>query len=431
MHSLSVTDRLSVNYDPSDKHKLGIAFRYSRNNSDPLSNAYTTVGDEGLSPTESRFIDDGHSSLDQYQATLNYRWFMGDNGAYLNVRGDYLHHMTDSRDDYETRYDLSGSGSNALSDFSRNNSDRKVNQYYASATYNFVPFKESKMSVGFNYKGHTTHFTQDYRDLQQEMWVHNDLLSDNYKLAGNYYAGLATLSGKIAPRLNYRATVRYESIAMRYNSLYTGQENRKTYNNFSIVAGLRYCISEEKHDYFNFSYQRWYEPVPYNVLSPVVTYVNDYFYTKGNVNLRPWTADNLFFILSLRDKTEIGLRLQRTNNELVWRSFNDPDDPLVIYTMPVNERPSYNVQFSVDRSFRIMDQWSIYVYGLLEWRNFYNPLYDAMKGSFITLWILENRVDLKRGSAAAPIFMSNPAVNWMKEAMVRISTSAFLSINTC
>ena len=226
MHSLSVTDRLSVNYDPSDKHKLGIAFRYSRNNSDPLSNAYTTVGDEGLSPTESRFIDDGHSSLDQYQATLNYRWFMGDNGAYLNVRGDYLHHMTDSRDDYETRYDLSGSGSNALSDFSRNNSDRKVNQYYASATYNFVPFKESKMSVGFNYKGHTTHFTQDYRDLKQEMWVHNDLLSDNYKLAGNYYAGLATLSGKIAPRLNYRATVRYESIAMRYNSLYTGQENR-------------------------------------------------------------------------------------------------------------------------------------------------------------------------------------------------------------
>ena len=403
-HSLSVTDRLSVNYDPSDKHKLGIAFRYSRNNSDPFSNVYTTVNDEGLSPTASRFIDDGHSSRNQYQATLNYRWFVGGNGAYLNVRGDYLHHMTDSRNDYETRYDLSGSGSNALSDFSRNSSDRKVNQYYASATYNFVPFKESKMSVGFNYKGHTTHFTQDYLDMKQGMWERNDILSDHYQLAGNYYAGLATLSGKITPRLDYRATVRYESLAMRYNSLYMGLENRKTYNNFSIVAGLRYCISEEKHDYFNFSYLRWYEPVPYNVLSPVVTYVNDYFYTKGNVNLRPLTADNLLFTFSLRDKTEIGLRLQRTNNLLVWRSFNDPDDPLVIYTMPVNERPSYNVQFSVDRSFRIMDQWSIYAYGLLEWRNFYNPLYDAMKGSFITLWILENRVDFKKGFGGSTYF---------------------------
>ena len=183
-----------------------------------------------------------------------------------------------------------------------------------------------------------------------------------------------------------------------------GLENRKTYNNFSIVAGLRYCISEEKHDYFNFSYLRWYEPVPYNVLSPVVTYVNDYFYTKGNVNLRPLTADNLLFTFSLRDKTEIGLRLQRTNNLLVWRSFNDPDDPLVIYTMPVNDRTAYNVQFSVDRSFRIMDQWSIYVYGLLEWRNFYNPLYDAMKGSFITLWILENRVDFKKGFGGSTYF---------------------------
>ena len=193
-HSLSVTDRLSVNYDPSDKHKLGIAFRYSRNNSDPFSNVYTTVNDEGLSPTASRFIDDGHSSRNQYQATLNYRWFVGGNGAYLNVRGDYLHHMTDSRNDYETRYDLSGSGSNALSDFSRNSSDRKVNQYYASATYNFVPFKESKMSVGFNYKGHTTHFTQDYLDMKQGMWERNDILSDHYQLAGNYYAGLATLS---------------------------------------------------------------------------------------------------------------------------------------------------------------------------------------------------------------------------------------------
>ncbi len=335
---------------------------------------------------------------------MNYRWFVGGNGAYLNVRGDYLHHMTDSRNDYETRYDLSGSGSNALSDFSRNSSDRKVNQYYASATYNFVPFKESKMSVGFNYKGHTTHFTQDYLDMKQGMWERNDILSDHYQLAGNYYAGLATLSGKITPRLDYRATVRYESLAMRYNSLYMGLENRKTYNNFSIVAGLRYCISEEKHDYFNFSYLRWYEPVPYNVLSPVVTYVNDYFYTKGNVNLRPLTADNLLFTFSLRDKTEIGLRLQRTNNLLVWRSFNDPDDPLVIYTMPVNERPSYNVQFSVDRSFRIMDQWSIYAYGLLEWRNFYNPLYDAMKGSFITLWILENRVDFKKGFGGSTYF---------------------------
>ena len=137
----------------------------------------------------------------------------------------------------------------------------------------------------------------------------------------------------------------------------------------------------------------------------MVTYVNDYFYTKGNVNLRPWTADNLFFILSLRDKTEIGLRLQRHKNLLVWRSFNDPDDPLVIYTMPVNnERSSYNVRISADRRFRITDQWNIYATGLLEWRKFYNFMDDAMKGSFITLWILENRVDLKKGFGGSTYF---------------------------
>lgn len=139
-----------------------------------------------------------------------------------NIRGDYLNHLTDGRNDYETRYGLSGS--NLPSDFFRNNSDRKVTQYYASVTYNFVPFKGSRMSVGFNYKGHGTHFTQYYRDLKQESWVSNELLSDNYKLTGNYYAGLVTLSGKIAPRLDYRGTVRYESIGMGYNSLYTGTQ---------------------------------------------------------------------------------------------------------------------------------------------------------------------------------------------------------------
>lgn len=401
-HNLSVTDRLNVNYDPDNKHRIGVAFRYSRNNSDPLSDSYTTLGAGGFTQEDSRFINDGRSWRDQYQATLNYRWLLGGNGSYLNIRGDYLNHLTGGRNDYETRYGLSGS--NLPSDFSRNNSDRKVNQYYASVTYNFVPFKGSRMSVGFNYKGHGTHFTQDYRDLKQESWVSNELLSDNYKLTGNYYAGLVTLSGKIAPRLDYRGTVRYESIGMGYNSLYTGLENSKTYNNFRAIARLRYSINEQKHDYLDISYQRWFEPVPYNVLSPVVTYVNDYFYTKGNVNLRPWTADNLFFVLSLRDKTEIEIRMQRTKDLLVWRSFNDPDDPLVIYTMPVNERSSYNVRLSADRRFRITDQWSIYATGLLEWRKFYNSLHDAMKGSFITLWILENRVDFKKGVGGSTYF---------------------------
>lgn len=66
---------------------------------------------------------------------------------------------------------------------------------------------------------------------------------------------------------------------------------------------------------FQCFYERGSYSIPYSAISPIITYINEHSYTKGNLNLEPSVNNEWWLILSLKNKWELAFRI-----------FTDKDD---------------------------------------------------------------------------------------------------------
>lgn len=386
------SDRLSLNLDINPKHAIGANLRVGLSNGSPQEQTASTIGNrEGsvMSRTGSVMSDDIKNI--QYQAAFNYNWLIDKKGSNLKLIIDYLNYDNNARRNNTYLYEVNTPKENRR--YSYNDIDNRTDMLEADARFEFK-LSKGQLDLGANYSFNHSKQLLDYRDKLGQEWHPNATLSENYTLQGENVAGYASYSSRIGQKIMYKAGFRVQSNTISYNSQKLEKENSKVYWGVYPTMNLMYNLDPQKGTMLSLGYQRTMSPIPYNVITPAITYENEHAYTKGNLNIKPANYHALFFGAAIC-KWNLNYMFLVGENFLYYKTFVDETDPLTTYTMPINDGKMFGQGFNVDRTFKMTNWWNLKANARLEWIK-----YEAEAGN-TTSWkpylMLTNNLNFNNG----------------------------------
>ena len=349
-------DRLSITYDIAPKHLLGANLRYSRSISSTnfySLSRFTDRQENELDRSRSEYL----SSLlnNQYQASLHYKWKISDKGSEFNMRGDYLRYETDTDREYGNTYKLGLIDERV--EYMNSVLDNKVDMYYVDAKFSLKTNERGKLEAGLNYNANRTRQILEYTDLIGGSWVTNNYLSDNFTYQGDNYAAFASLSSMMGQKLTYEVGLRGERREMSYGSVVLGLKSEKSYNILNAQANLMYILNPQKGRTVMLTIMKRTNDIPYSAITPAVTYLDEYTYIKGNVDMKPTTLGIAMLNFVLNKSWIFQLRGGFANNMQYSGVFVDPNDPRITYIMPINAGKSVVGGYYAEYKFRPSKWW--------------------------------------------------------------------------
>jgi hypothetical protein len=353
----SGADYLSLTCDLNRYHTIGINTGISIGKSP--STIYTTrsevIDKNAVLKQRSASRIETESQNEQYQLALNYIWQLDNKGSCFKLIGDYLRRNQGNNINYEYRYDTLVS---SYSEWMRSGLQQTVNMYEVDAKFEIKLGKNHLLGFGGNISGNENHPVTDYRELENNSWLPDVNMSDNYTLEGTNYAAYATFSSKWGQNFLYKLGIRVQQNTIAYDSHKIGEKNTRTYGGFYPTANLTYLINQSQGTSVRLSYRRSMNDIPYSAISPVVIYKNEYTYTVGNLNLKPAIYHFTQLITSIKNKWNISYYYLAGGGSVRFRSHIDENNPLITYRKPVNGGKSYSHALNLEGTFKINSWWT-------------------------------------------------------------------------
>lgn len=357
--STSFSDRLSLTYELNDKHSIGGNFRVGVKDGSPVNNTQSMIknGREEQIDMSGSVITE-KLRIKEYQAAINYDWRIDEKGSMFKFIADYLRYNNNKKQDNNYQYNLLDQ-EQAYEEITSNRVDDQTDMVEIDARLEKKVNDKWQLDIGLNYN--LTHSEQllDFQNLENDMWAYNPELSDNYKLTGENYAGYVNVTSTLGKYIFYKVGVRVQENRIAYNSLKINHKNDKHYRGIYPSVNLMYSINREKGTSLGFSYQKSIGQIPYNAINPVVQYANEYFYTRGNVEIKPTTYHVLGIQGTLNNRWNFAYIFGYVKDNLFFKTYQDEKDPLITYTMPVNEGKNYMHGLMVDRTFKLTEWWNL------------------------------------------------------------------------
>ncbi len=359
------SDRLSLTYEIDEKHNIGGNFRIRIANGSPRDHSQSIVkNNAGEQINKSNSIIDQKLRNRQYQAALNYNWLIDEKGSNFKLVADYLRYdnYLNRNNNYLYKLDTES----PYEEKSQDRLDEMTDMVEVDARLALKVTEKSQFDVGVNYSLNKSDQLLNYQYFENNQWKPDVNLNDNYKLKGENYAGFISFSSSLGEKFTYKAGIRLQENNISYNSLKMNVKHTKSYHGFYPSLNLMYNI-DNKGSLVNLSYQKSMYAIPYNVITPTVIYTSEYAYTKGNLDIKP--ENYHYFSLGGRINNEwnINYMFQYGEDILFFDTFQDEKDPLVSYTMPVNDGRTYKHSFSMDKTFKIVKWWNLRAFGRLLW----------------------------------------------------------------
>ncbi|MDR1004725.1 MAG: TonB-dependent receptor [Prevotellaceae bacterium] len=371
--SHTFTDQLSLVYELNQRHSIGANLMAHLSNSNPHSVSSSVVTEANRTATHnSRMEIENRNRLHQYQATLNYSWLLNAKGSNIKLTADYLRYNSTNDRDYTNH-------SPAAEERSFNNTDSRSQFVEADAKSEWVVGKASRLDAGANYRWLETKQQLDYSAVA---------LNDRYRMTGRTYSAYVNYQSAWKQQWMYQIGVRAQEDRIGYRSEQAHASSENVYRNLFPTVMVMYRMNPEKGHSLRLSYQKTMNRIPYSAITPVVTYENDYFYTKGNVDLTPNTYHSLMANLSLFNRWNISLQGVYSKNIMFFKTFADADNPMVLYTMPVNGGRSRLAAVSVDRTFQMAKWWSMKVNANIGWQD--DRFEEQLTGDWRMLYVLNH-----------------------------------------
>jgi hypothetical protein len=376
-------DNLSIFYDLTKKHSIGGNLRINVSNAFPDESSVSNLFNPDKTTESSNSQINGKTNNKEYQTAFNYNWKINSKGSNFKFIADYLRYeKTDWRD-----YKYIFHSNVPHSELKQTNRSQITDMFDADAKLAIVIGEKYHLNFGGKYNLDRTKRLLDYHDWNNNSWIVNEDLCDDFKLSGNEYAAYITFSSNIG-NLMYKVGLREQVSNIRYNSFKIAKEHSKTYSGLYPSVSLNYKIDTEQGHEINLSYQKEIDPIPYSAISPVIIYNNEYSYTKGNFDLRPPVFNVLEAILIIKNKWNINALFINSKNIIHYSTLSDEINPLISYTMPVNGEQLSVYCLGIDRTFKITKWWNCKMNVNAEWRKYTEnssiSLHktDAIKGYF-------------------------------------------------
>ncbi len=360
------SDRLSLTYEINEKHSIGGNFRLGINNGSPVNSSHSIVKNNiGKTIDVSGSMIKEELRNRQYQAALNYNWVLDDKGSMFKFIADYLRY--DNNKIQDNYYQYNPGKDEVDEERTNNNVDDKTDMVEIDARLEKKMNDKRQLDVGLNYSLNKSNQLLDFQNLENSSWENNPDLSDNYKLKGENYAGFATVSSALGENFIYKVGVRVQENRIKYSSIKMKRDNTKRYWGIYPSLNLMYNINRRKGTSIGLSYQRAMNPIPYSAINPVVTYISEYSYTKGNLNIKPVNYDMVTVEGIINAQWNINYLIGFADDVLFFKTFQDEENPLVSYTMPINEGSNYMHALFVDRTFKLKKWWRLKATGRMQW----------------------------------------------------------------
>lgn len=390
----SFSDRLSLTYDITNRHSIGGNFRLGITNGDPINRSESTVKNNvGERIDRSESIIEEKLRTRQYQAALNYDWILDDKGSKIKFIIDYLRYNNKRIRGNSYLYNLDKDNG-----YEENTSDRlddRTDMLEIDTRLEQRISDKSQLDIGLNYSLNNSKQFLNYKKWENNIWVSDLDLSDNYKLKGQNYAGFASFSSMITKKITYKVGIRIQENKIEYNSVKISKQNSKNYWGIYPTLNLMYNINEQKGNSISLFYQKAMDPIPYSAITPVVIYNNEYLYTKGNLDIKPVNYHLIMLGGAINGQWNINYLFGFSKDVLFFKTFQDEKDPLVTYTMPVNDGKNYMQALSLDRTFKIAKWWSLKAIGRIQWLKYEGV--DINSSSWKPYLAINNNMDFDNG----------------------------------
>ena len=324
-------DRLSLTYDFSKKHSLGISGLY-----------YT---DRDQIKTETSFVEDEidyHSLLksptsrDKYQAVLNYAWKIKQ-GRDFSVTADYL------KNEFEVNQkEIVDKDNDRISHTTQQTDMLRVRPIFTTQT------KSGELSLG----GEMQYV--DYEDYIRNTYETEGLVST---MKGYQPALYANYSSSYKQRLRYEVGIRYQGNLMDVKTMDVTNENKDW--EFCPMVSLMYMLNPQKGHIVNLQYKRMMEELPYSAISTYKQYESPHTYVVGNPALISPTTDQLMAMLGLFNKITFMAGYVRVANQIYYATEIDPAVSHVSYTIPRNGDSQSAFLFGLEGNVKPFKWWQI------------------------------------------------------------------------
>ena len=324
-------DRLSLTYDFSKKHSLGVSGLY-----------YT---DRDRIKTETSYMEDEikHHSLlksptskDKYQAVLNYTWKIKQ-GRDFTITADYL------RNDWEVNQkEVVNEDDNRTSHTTQQTDMWRVKPIFTTQT------KHGELSLG----GEMQYV--DYEDYIHNTYESEGLIST---MKGYQPALYANYSSSYKQKLRYEIGIRYQGNLMDVKTMDVTNENRDW--GFCPMVSLMYMLNPQKGHIVNLQYKRMMEELPYSAISTYKQYESPHTYVVGNPTLISPTTDQLMAMMGLFNKITFMAGYVRVANQIYYATEIDPATSHVSYTIPRNGDSQSAFLFGLEGSVKPFKWWQM------------------------------------------------------------------------
>jgi hypothetical protein len=305
-------DRLSLTYDISKKHNLGV------------SGLYYTSRDKSHTETSYRKDDVRYlSSLyapkrnDKYQAVMNYTWTIS-TGRKLSVTADYL------RNDWTVNQQQTSKEERQENSYTSQNTDLlRVKPMLT------LPIAKGSLSAGGDMK------YAHYQEKQIEVTADEV----NASMDGYQPALFVAYSGALKQRLQYEVGLRYQGNIMDVKT--QDIVNKHDYWSLCPMVSVMYMLNPKKGHLLTLQYKRSIEELPYSVISTYKHYSSPQSYVVGNPNLTTPVNNELMAMAGFFQKLTFFAGLVYMSNQIYYATKVDAGQTDVSYTMPQNGSRQY------------------------------------------------------------------------------------------
>ena len=324
-------DRLSLTYDFSKKHSLGISGLYYTDR-DQIKTETSFVEDE----TKHHSLLKSPTSRDKYQAVLNYAWKIKQ-GRDFSITADYLKNELEVN-----QKEIVDKDNDRISHTTQQTDMLRVKPVFTTQT------EHGELSLG----GEMQYV--DYEDYIRNTYETEGLVGS---MKGYQPALYANYSSSYKQKLRYEVGIRYQGNLMDVKTMDVTNENKDW--KICPMVSLMYMLNPQKGHIVNLQYKRMMEELPYSAISTYKQYDSPHTYVVGNPALISPTTDQLMAMMGLFNKITFMVGYVRVANQLYYATEIDPAISHVSYTIPRNGDSQSAFLFGLEGNVKPFKWWQM------------------------------------------------------------------------
>ena len=352
-----IGDLLSLVYELAPNQQVGVLGSYEWKNQPTVSSRQISTltplsgfpSPDQPSARQTVYDMSGRSFTRTRKAAATYRYDFDTLGSRFAVQAEYVGRSQGIHADYTTHlFRIPSAGSPYSTEFQHEDYMPDISAFQFRADYT-KSFREHRtLTAGVSYEYEDIDNDSEMREFVSGAWRRDEDQSvwfRNRTQKTGAYADYSDVYGKFS----LRAGLRFQWDRLSYKSSESAPTTDRDYCRWFPELILSYAFNENRGTFMDLCFMSYSGPLPSGKsILPKRTRTSQYSYTIGNPALRPeryWSVDLTY---TLRGKLSFWYCYARATATQEDFTFYDPDDPTVIFTMPMNMGTSHYHTLLVD-----------------------------------------------------------------------------------